>query len=464
MSFKIQILIVIAFLPIHYVFSMGRVLAVLPLPYPLEVLEEKLLELQEEDVERVPQGVKLLTIPQYEAQQNVLGYTPGQTFQVPKGLLFRVEFWKLIFAKYSTDQYVIHNMEDLTIYDVVDVSDINSMTNISAGKKEEMIEDRVETRKRKYAGRAGSLSRVRSQLGQSDKLKKGFQYSGCYMPFIEEIFRKYQLPLELTRLPFVESTFNIFARSHAGASGVWQFMKSTGKSYLTINDAVDERNDPLLAGEAAAKLLLYNYRTLESWPLAVTAYNHGTMGVRRISNKMNTKDIVKIVDRYRSSTFGFASKNFYAELLAILEIEKNYKQYFGDLKIEEPIAYDEVKLEKYVSLAALSHHTRVSRDVLLDLNPSLTSKVVRGVKFIPKGFVLHIPKGDKDAFLARLNKMPSQQTFVRQMRNRYHRVRRGDTLVYLARRYRTTIEELKEANRLEDPRSLNIGQVLLIPQ
>ena len=105
-------------------------------------------------------------------------------------------------------------------------------------------------------------------IAHREKFEQAIKRSGRYLPLMESIFaREYNLPVELTRLPFVESSFNIRARSKVGASGIWQFMRSTGKLFLKINDGVDERNDPIRATEAAAKLLKMNFGSLKSWPL-----------------------------------------------------------------------------------------------------------------------------------------------------------------------------------------------------
>src|SRR5690606_22709448 len=120
---------------------------------------------------------------------------------------------------------------------------------------------------------AAHYKRLRFQLGLKDRFLDGVKLSGEYLPFMDRIFIEHGLPFELTRLPIVESRYNAKARSKVGASGIWQFMPRTGADFMMINDAVDERNDPLRATEAAAKLLSINYKTLGNWPLAVTAYN-----------------------------------------------------------------------------------------------------------------------------------------------------------------------------------------------
>src|SRR4029078_12446805 len=122
------------------------------------------------------------------------------------------------------------------------------------------------------------------------------------------IFRQEGLPIELTRLPFVESSFNLRARSKVGATGLWQFMRSTARLYMRMDASADERNDPLRATRAAAKKLRDNFEMLQSWPLPITAYNRGPSGVKRLTEKLGTTDIVDIID-VRKGHFGFASAN-----------------------------------------------------------------------------------------------------------------------------------------------------------
>ena len=116
---------------------------------------------------------------------------------------------------------------------------------------------------------------VRFQLGQADRFREGLLRSGTWEGHIAEVFAERGLPPELAALPHVESSFDPTAYSKVGAAGLWQFMPATGRRYLRIDDAVDERLDPFRATEAAAQLLDFNYRFLGSWPLALTAYNHG---------------------------------------------------------------------------------------------------------------------------------------------------------------------------------------------
>src|SRR5690606_37387138 len=151
-----------------------------------------------------------------------------------------------------------------------------------------------------------AASRVRFQLGQADRFREGLIRSGEWKPYIISVLEKRGLPRELAALPHVESSFDPTAYSKVGAAGMWQFTRSTGLRYMRIDHIVDERRDPFFSTDAAARLLEDNYAFLGSWPLALTAYNHGAAGMRRAVSQLKTKDIGVIVEKYRSRSFGFA--------------------------------------------------------------------------------------------------------------------------------------------------------------
>jgi membrane-bound lytic murein transglycosylase D len=181
-----------------------------------------------------------------------------------------------------------------------------------------------------------AMNTMRFQGGMRSRFAEGLVRSWSYLPEMEQIFADAGVPLELTRLPHIESSFENRALSKVGAAGIWQIMPATGRLYLRVNRNVDERLNVRAATMAAAQILRENYEKLGTWPLAITAYNHGANGMRRAVDTVGTTDFGIIVQRYRGPLFGFASQNFYAEFLAALELSQNYKQYFGDLLFAEP--------------------------------------------------------------------------------------------------------------------------------
>jgi membrane-bound lytic murein transglycosylase D len=254
---------------------------------------------------------------------------------------------------------------------------------------------------------------------------------------MESIFERAGLPKELTLLPHVESSFRNDARSKAGAAGIWQFMPSTGRRFLRVNKRVDERHDVRLATIAATKLLKENYSLLGTWPLAITAYNHGAWGMKKAVAKTGTKDIGKIVQRYRGRAFGFASRNFYAEFLAAVHIAKHYKAYFGNIRFAEPptkTVRQHYRVQRGDSLRRIAKRFDTTVSALAALNN------LERLHLIQIGQILRIP-----------------------VEHDRYRVRRGDTLGRIAKRFGTTVDTLVAMNNMDQAHFIKPGQVLLVP-
>ena len=187
---------------------------------------------------------------------------------------------------------------------------------------------------RKFEGRevegadfldAAHRRRLHVQSGHREGFAKAFTSSRPLIPAIEEIFRKEGLPVELARLPFVESGFNVKAISKVGASGIWQLMGPTAQDFIQVSETVDERNNPLRASFAAAQVLKRNYESLGTWPLAVTAYNHGRKNLMRIVRQVASEDPDQVLGTYAGRNLGYSSSNFYAQFLAVVEAEKSLR-------------------------------------------------------------------------------------------------------------------------------------------
>jgi membrane-bound lytic murein transglycosylase D len=232
---------------------------------------------------------------------------------------------------------------------------------------------------------------VRFQLGQADRFRAGLIRAGAWETHIADVLARLGLPPELAVLPHVESSFDPAAYSKVGAAGLWQFLRSTGRRFLRIDSAVDERLDPFRETEAAAQLLSYNYRLLGSWPLAITAYNHGAEGMRRARDELGTDDIVRVVHDYHSPTFGFASRNFYVSFLAALSVAQDSERYFGKLELKARIDSHDLKMPAPANVSALLPTLGVDRDTLQRLNPALRPAVWSGRRSIPAGYMLRLP-------------------------------------------------------------------------
>lgn len=306
---------------------------------------------------------------------------------------------------------------------------------------------------------------IRFQLGQADRFRAGLIRSGAWESHIAETLAKLGLPPELAVLPHVESSFNAAAYSKVGAAGLWQFMRSTGRRFMRIDSAVDDRLDPFRSTEAAAQLLAYNYRVLGTWPLALTAYNHGTAGVRRAKETLGTDDIVKIVRNYTSRTFGFASRNFYVSFLAALEIDRNPEKYFGAIERESAVKFQELALPAYVPVATLEHALRIDPAKLRTLNPALTHAVWEGRQRVPKNYRLRLPL-DGTSWTRELlaQRLSPGEMFAAQNAPPRYRVQRGDTLVRVAERYGVTADTLARMNHLRSGAALRVGRVINVPE
>ena len=409
-------------------------------------------------------------------------------FPYPPALRPQVEFWQRVFTT-PRQTVILHDTVHMTIYKELDLRSLyethaNRPRTLARLRKQRVEREirhiRATLRKLHRASRttrltaeerrikrlfsdisgsrkflrAAAKGRVRSQTGIGEKFRRGIQISGRYLDEMEAIFRQAGLPVELTRLPLVESTFNIEAYSKAGAAGVWQFIRSTGRLFMRVDGLIDERRDPLLSARAAAKLLKANYDGLGTWPLAITAYNHGQAGMARAVRKLGTTDIARIIRSYKSRRFGFASRNFYPEFLAALEVEKNATAYFGEIKRDAPFRYDEVALDGYLSLGVAARCANISTERLIEFNPALGRSIRRGRRFIPSGYRLRLPDGTADSFRRQYAALDINS----------HTVQPGQTLDIIARRYRTSVKALQELNHIPNVNFIRIGQRLRLPQ
>ena len=222
--------------------------------------------------------------------------------------------------------------------------------------------------------------------------------------------------------------------------------------------------DPFKASVAAARLLKNNRVVTGSWPLAMTAYNHGAAGMRRAARKLGTSDIVTVVRRYRSRTFGFASRNFYVAFLAAIDVHYNAEKYFGTLERDQPVETQIVKIPAHVTVATLSRTLAIDRATLRAHNLALRPAVWNGNKYVPRGYELRIPSnlasGSAEVALAAI---APKDRYHKQKRDRFYKVRRGNTLAGIAARFGVSVDDLMAANNLRSRHRIRIGQVLRLP-
>ncbi len=278
-----------------------------------------------------------------------------------------------------------------------------------------------------------AMQGIRFQLGQADRFREGLIRSQLFERNISKVLAQRGVPAEIGALPHVESSFNPSAYSRVGAAGLWQFMPSTARRYMRVDRVVDERLDPYTSTEAAANLMLYNYRLVGTWPLAVTAYNHGPGGLRRAQDELGTSDIAVIVKRYQGSTFGFASRNFYVAFLAALEVDRNAERFFGPMTHLPDTQSTVVEVPDYIPIDALAKAFKVDMGALQVLNPALRPPIWNGSRFVPRGYGLRLPGTPPSAELAEAwARLAPAQRYVAQRNDGAHKLRRGETLAGVA--------------------------------
>lgn len=413
----------------------------------------------------------------------------GEALSRPPGLEPEIAFWRQIFSEVTTRQGLIHDNRHLGIvYEKVELSAdanparIRQVADAARGKYERILRSLAEGKRSGLTSEerrvlalwgegAGNrelreaADRVRFQQGLSDRFYAGLLRSGQWHDHIIRQLRAAGVPEDLVALPHVESSFDPSARSFVGAAGLWQFTGGTGKRFMRIDQAVDERRDPFASSEAAARYLRYNYDILGSWPLAITAYNHGAGGMRRAAQTMGTKDIEVIIRRYSGPAFGFASRNFYVSFLAALDIEKDPSKYFGAVQRQQPREQLVVEMPDYMRIDAIESAFGIPRSTLQAYNPALLPPVWEGAKYVPRGFRLRLPA---DGVIAAapgevLASIPRSQRFAAQVPDRTYVVKSGDTLSHIARRYGTSVARLAQANGLTPTSRIRIGQTLKLP-
>ena len=344
------------------------------------------------------------------------------TFPIPPGVEDNVEFWRKVYGEMDRSQVAVHdNLYMGVVYEVVEVpaayrGSSESRRAFVKGKQQE-YQDRLATLERKLVsgesltaadrdlqskleavgGRNavfGASDRVRTQQGMRERFRSGMEISGRYDAAFREIFRKHGVPEDLAFLPHVESSFQSRARSGVGAAGLWQFMPATGRVYdLQVDHRMDERMDPMLACEGAARYLAAAHKKLGSWPLAITSYNHGQGGMAK-AKSLHGNDIGKIVQNYKGEAFGFDSRNFYSQFVAAREVAGNPDKYFPEgVAYHKPHDHDRLVLRNAMPAQHLARHYGLSVYQLDDLNPSWSNAIVQGKASIPAGASVWLPAG-----------------------------------------------------------------------
>ena len=279
-------------------------------------------------------------------------------FPRPAALEPSVDFWVKAFTYWSERDFVIHDRDNVSLVyqkfhmpgDGAPTGEEIEWANAYLKAKYGDILNRLATGRQAvgweeqrvaamFKGQppsayARAAQDLRVQQGLCEQFHDSLLRSRYYRPRMEQVFARAGLPPQLVALAAVESGFSARVRSSAGALGIWQFTRSTGREFLKITRYRDDRLDPVRSTQAAAELLRSNYQALGSWPLAITAYNYGTGGMERAAAEFSS-DYMKIVQNYNGAHFGFAVKNYYAEFLAAEQVHRYEDKYFPGIEDEQ---------------------------------------------------------------------------------------------------------------------------------
>jgi membrane-bound lytic murein transglycosylase D len=409
-------------------------------------------------------------------------------FVQPPALERDIRFWIRVYTEVTTDQGLVHDDWNLgLVYEVLRFDPASSPTqrerrvNEAKARYSALLRrfadgatDNLTAHERRILHAFGdkaspsdfrdAIGRIRFQLGQADRFHEGLIRAAVWEKEIARTLSQHGVPPEIAALPHVESSFNVAAYSKVGAAGLWQFMPSTARRYMRVDSIVDERLDPYSATEAAANLMLYNYRLVGTWPLAVTAYNHGPGGLRRAQDELGTSDIAVIVKRFQGTTFGFASRNFYVAFLAALEVDRNADKYFGPITRLPDTESTPVELPDYISVDALAKTFNVNMGALRVLNPALRPPIWNGSRLVPRGYKLRLPGTPPQSEIAAgWTRLPSNQRYLAQKNDGSHRLRRGETLAGVAAASGVSMARLLAVNGWTSAHAAARGDVVRIP-
>ncbi len=343
-------------------------------------------------------------------------------FQVPASIKSEVGFWFQIYAKYSLYQTLLYDRDNpQLIYEVIDNRDFFQQ-GLSAAAIEVKSKQRIQKVITDYKNAFQKLKQnqntvfpkdsagyhithfwgkksskkwkeiednFRTQPGQRDRIMQGLVAADPFLPAMESIFKKFSLPIEITRLPLVESSFNLRAYSKADAVGVWQFLKPSAEEYLIVDEknSIDERLSPIKSTYAAAKMFQRNYKLLKDYGLSIIAYNHGAKNLVSLKEKYAGKNIAWLIKK-QESPLGYASRNFYCEFLALLHAER-YRQEIYSMESPNKIgSISIVKVKKSLSIFEISSQYNISIHELRLFNPDIFDYK----KKLPIGTRVVIPK------------------------------------------------------------------------
>jgi len=286
---------------------------------------------------------------------------------------------------------------------------------------------------------------------------ESYKRSGMYRPYIVSELKKAGLPLELSWVPLIESGFKVHALSKARALGLWQFIPSTGYKFGLKRDVyIDERMDPVKSTQAAISYLKELHQIFGDWTTVLAAYNCGEGRVLRVIRKQNVNYLDNFWDLYE--LLPRETARYVPRFLAVLHILKDMEKYGLDsTDVDTPLEYEIITVTKQVRLKDIAQKIGLPEKTMKQLNPELRYKM------LPRNeYPLKVPSGKGDILLASLDNIPvsypPRAAYVK------HRVRTGESLSTIARKYRTSMSKIARANNIRKRNYIVAGTILKIPQ
>jgi len=296
-----------------------------------------------------------------------------------------------------------------------------------------------------------------TKYGEKKFFIEAYKRSGKYRPYIVSELKAAGIPVELSWLPLIESGFKVNALSRARALGLWQFIPSTGYKFgLNRDKYIDERVDPVKATQAAIAYLKELHQIFGDWSTVLAAYNCGEGRVLRVIRSQNINYLDNFWDLYERLPRETA--RYVPRFMAALFIINNPEKYgLNAITVDEPLEYENVTVSKQIHLKNIAQEIGVAEKTLRELNPELRYRILPQDKY-----PLRVPPGKSEVLLANLDKIPvsypPQSAYV------YHRIRPGESLSTIARRYRTSVRKIMRANNLHRSSYIVAGKKLKIPR
>lgn len=429
-----------------------------------------------------------------------------QRFPCQSNIQPRIRFWVSIFSHYGEGEVVFHDSRypSRVFSSLSGNASCTRSRNTAESQYIEKERDRIKdllinlSRKLKKSGAVFSeeekyylnlydaptsealyeaSKHVRCQSGNKHKFEEGLARYLAYQDRIKPLLSAYELPEEILYLPFVESSYNPNAVSRVGAAGLWQIMPATARSLgLKVDASIDERLDPFLATEAAAKYLSESYLILEKHvtnlkmaynlgdlgPFAITSYNYGIGGAKKMVEEVGL-DFSKVLEDYSSRTSRVAVKNFYASFAAARHVAINKGTYFGSTQPAPLPDFKTLEIQKPISARQIATYFKVPLSELEALNPAISWRVWKDRKYIPVGYAFRLPP-DSDKSKTFTAGIWNQVIAPLKYEEERYKVRSGDTACAIARRFQVSCRNLITENQLNRRGFIRIGQILTIPK